>query len=143
MNATPSYYLSISGKEYGPYSVADLSAAIADNTISPDCPVRPGIGGEWKPASEVVGGAVETPVKAVRRKTEYGWLRGLLSVTAIVALLIIGSLFGYTSYQAILSREAADAIAAAEYLAWGLAVLVAKGLSTVLIDIADVQVMKR
>jgi hypothetical protein len=137
MKPIPAYYLSISGQEYGPYSVADLEAALAEDTISSDCSVRAGIGGDWKPVTEIVGSSLMKKRGGARRKTAYPWLRGLINVLAIAAVLVLGGLCVYASYQAIRDRELALALAAAQFLATLLGVLVSWGLSLVLIDIAD------
>ena len=143
MNATSGYYLSISGKEYGPYTVADLEAALAEDTITPECLVRPGIGGEWNPVIQVVGGTIKKPRAAVRRNTAYGPLRGLIAGVSVAAFLILAAFFFHAAYQAINSGELARAIVAGQFLGWSLGVLVARGLANVLIDIADILATER
>ena len=143
MNATSGYYLSISGKEYGPYSVADLEVALAEDTITPECLVRPGIGGEWNPVIQVVGGSVKKPRAVVRRNTAYGSLRALIAGLSVVGFLILGAFFVQAAYQAVQTRELVHAIAAGQLLGWSLGVLVAWGLSNVLIDIADILAAER
>src|SRR5688572_24425252 len=143
MNATSGYYLSISGKEYGPYSVADLQAALAEDTITPDCLVRPGIGGEWNPVVQVVGGSVKKPRAAVRRNTAYRSLRALIAGLSVGGFLILAAFFVHAASQAMQSRQLAHAIMAGQFLGWSLGVLVAWGLSNVLIDIADILASER
>jgi hypothetical protein len=140
MNVAPAYYLSISGKEYGPYTVADLEAALADDTISPDCMVRPGIGGDWNPVIEVVGGTVEKPTVRIRRKTAYRSLRALVGTACFLLLVTVASLCGYHTYLAGNSREIAHIVVAAQFFGWTLAVVVLWGLSRVVIDMADKQI---
>jgi hypothetical protein len=137
MKPIPAYYLSISGQEYGPYSVADLETALAEDTISSDCSVRAGIGGDWKPVTEIVGSSLTKRRGGMRRRTGYPWLRGLINVLAVAAVLVLGALFVCATCQAIRDRELALAVAAAQFLGTLLGVLVSWGLSLVLIDIAD------
>jgi hypothetical protein len=106
------------------------------------CPARMGIGGDWKPVSEVVGARAPKALESFRHKTAYPWLRGLINAVAIVALLVFGSYFVCAAYEAIVRREWIDVVSAAQLLAMILGVLVSRGLSLVLIDIADAQLAK-